>query len=154
MSGLGLGFGAGGRTSDAGGSTLVGTGSALGTGIGTAESDVGTRASVDLIEVEQELFELPVRERVLYNKEIQTAAFDDDDDACEFRYPDPELPGMGDATRDDAGVLSGVLPALELSRSAVGAHTACPFCPFIPRPCMNIAFGPDPSGAAPGIRLE
>ena len=32
MSGLSLGFGAGGRTSDAGGSTLVGTGSAMGTG--------------------------------------------------------------------------------------------------------------------------
>ncbi|KAG8856364.1 hypothetical protein FRB91_000885 [Serendipita sp. 411] len=32
----------------------------------------------DLIEVEQELFEMPQKERVVYNKEVQTAALDDD----------------------------------------------------------------------------
>ncbi|KAG8799392.1 hypothetical protein FRC16_005218 [Serendipita sp. 398] len=32
----------------------------------------------DLIEVEQELFEMPQKERVVYDKEVQTAALDDD----------------------------------------------------------------------------
>ncbi|CCA71366.1 related to dynein intermediate chain 1, cytosolic [Serendipita indica DSM 11827] len=32
----------------------------------------------DLIEMEQELFEMPQKERVVYNKEVQTAAFDED----------------------------------------------------------------------------
>lgn len=82
---------------------------------------------------------------------------DEDEDAWAFLYPDePEPPGMGEATRDDAGVESGVLPALPLRRSAVGAHTTpLPFWPFAGASampcCMN---GPDPSGAAPGRRLE
>ena len=66
--------------------------------------------------------------------ELDACAFDDepepeeepapeDDDACAFcLYADaPEPPGIGEATRDDAGVESGVLPALPLSSSAVGA---------------------------------
>ena len=72
-------------------------------------------------------------------------------------YPVP--PGLGEATREDAGVLSGVLLELLLRSSAVGAHTACPLWAFIGPSvmlccCMNIALGPEPSVDPPGRRLE
>ncbi|KZV67028.1 WD40 repeat-like protein [Peniophora sp. CONT] len=125
-SGLGLGFGLGGRGSEAGSSTLVGAGSALGTAVGTAESDAGTRMSVDMIEFEQELFELPVRERVLYNKEIQTAAFDDDDD----QHP-ADAGGVGTSTfgpsLDDIHAKSTMIDedaALEAESIALDAEIA------------------------------
>ena len=59
---------------------------------------------------------------------------DEEEDACAlgatllYPEPEPDAPGIGDATRDDAGVLSGVFPALPFRSSAVGAHAACP-CP-------------------------
>ncbi|KAI0319633.1 WD40 repeat-like protein [Amylostereum chailletii] len=82
LSGLG-GSGSGrlSRTSDVGsdrfslGTTLVqsGTDNAM-------ERTITPRFVPDLIDIEQELYELPQRERVVYNKEIQTANFDEDED--------------------------------------------------------------------------
>ena len=66
---------------------------------------------------------------------------EDEDDACAlgatllYPEPEPDAPGIGDATRDDAGVLSGVFPALPFRSSAVGAHAACPW----PWPCTFCA---------------
>ena len=104
--------------------------------------------------------------------ELDACAFDDepepeddpapDDDACAFcLYADaPEPPGIGEATRDDAGVESGVFPALPLSSSAVGAHTTpFAFCPLLWLPFMGPSAMPccmksDAFGVVPGRRLE
>lgn len=61
--------------------------------------------------------------------EVDAAEFEEEAKAfgATFLYPVLDPPGIGDATREDAGVLSGVLPALLLRSRAVGAHTACPF---------------------------
>lgn len=42
---------------------------------------------------------------------------------AEAAGPDPDPPGTGDATRDDAGVLSGVVALLPPRIRAEGSHT-------------------------------
>ncbi|THH01051.1 hypothetical protein EW026_g1558 [Hermanssonia centrifuga] len=42
--------------------------------------EIAPRSMPDLIDVEQELFELPQKERVIYNKEVQTMDLDEDTD--------------------------------------------------------------------------
>ncbi|GJE91137.1 WD40 repeat domain-containing protein [Phanerochaete sordida] len=42
------------------------------------DREMTPRMIPDLIDMEQELFELPQKERVIYNKEVQTMAFDDE----------------------------------------------------------------------------
>ncbi len=87
-----------------------------------------------------------------------------DEDAWPFaQYPNaPEPPGIGEVTRDDMGVESGVFPVLLLSSSAVGAHIPFPFLfpfPSGPLPFMGASIIPcrmnsDVFRAAPERRLK
>ncbi|KAI0033657.1 cytoplasmic dynein intermediate chain [Vararia minispora EC-137] len=79
------------RGSDAGSSTLANTASDA-----IVDRAATPRFAPELIDVEQELFELPQRERVMYNKEIQTATFDSSDEES----PPHDTGGVGTSTED------------------------------------------------------
>jgi dynein intermediate chain len=57
------------------------------------EKTLAPRYIPDLIDVEQELFELPPRERVIYNKEVQTMSIETEPDTSVPAWAQPESKG-------------------------------------------------------------